>query len=508
MNLKRTLSSKNFFVFNLVLIGIIFGFSLALLSFSCTSPGNIARAQVVAAPQLEIPEDALLMAEGLQSVFNAVAEKVLPSVVEVKTVSVQRRQQQNQPLPGIPWDFFFGPRGERNEGPPGQEREFRSTGLGSGIIIRLVNGVYYVVTNSHVVDGSTEIIIATRDGREYPAELRGNDRRRDLAILSFRSNYSFPLAVLGDSDAVRVGDWAIAIGNPLGVTFSVTRGIVSAVGRTGGPGGNINDFIQTDASINQGNSGGPLVNIRGEVIGINTWIASPGGAGNVGLGFAIPINNAKRPIDELIRAGAVSDGWLGVLLSDPNRETQQALDIPGARGSLIVQVSLNSPADNGGIRVGDFVTHFDGREVRGTNQLIQMVSNTTPGDVVVFTVIRDGQPVNFTIRIEARSDMLAAENSRLWPGLSVTPLTDELRSTLRLSADAEGLYVTQVLPDSPARTMGMQRGDRITAISDVPVSDLISFYRVLREVRDRTDGMLWFSYIRGDSNLESPRFRR
>jgi len=505
MNLSQKLSSKNFFVFNLVLIGIIFGFSLALLSFSCTSPGSIARAQVAAAPTVVIPQEALAMAEALQTVFNAVAEKALPSVVEVRTISVQRRQQ-TQPFHGIPWDFFFGPRGERNDG-PGQEREFRSRGLGSGIIVRLADGMYYVLTNSHVVDGTSEIIIATRDGREYPAEIRGNDRRRDLAILTFRSNMSYPLAELGNSDNVKVGDWAIAIGNPLGeqYAFSVTKGTVSAVGRTGGPAGNINDFIQTDAAINQGNSGGPLVNLRGEVIGINTWIASPTGGGNVGLGFAIPINNAKRTIDELIRAGTVSDGWLGVLLSDLNRDMMLALSLTDLRGSLIVQISLDSPADRGGIRTGDVVTHFDGREVRGTNMLIQMVSNSRPGDTVVFTVIRDGQSMNFTVRIEARSDTVAAENNRLWPGISVVVLSEELRNNLRLDSDAQGLYVINVIAGSPAASMGMQRGDRVTSINDIPVPDLASFYRVLRESTDRE---LWFGFIRGDNNMESIRFRR
>ena len=506
MNLKQKLSSGNFLVFNLVLIGIIFGFSLALLSFSCTTPttGILARAQVTTS-RVEIPQDALAAAEGLQSAFNAVAEKVLPSVVEVKTISVQRRQQ-NQPFNGIPWDFFFGPnRGERNE--QEQEREFRSRGLGSGIIIRMENNIYYVLTNSHVVEGTSEIIIATRDGREYPAEIRGNDRRRDLAILTFRTNDSFPLAALGDSDTVKVGDWAIAMGNPLGeqFAFSVTQGIVSAVGRTGGPGGNINDFIQTDASINQGNSGGPLVNIRGEVIGINTWIASNAGGGSVGLGFAIPINNAKRTVDDIIRTGNVNDGWLGVSLIDPDRAMLQALGLSGRRGTLATQVFRGSPADKGGIRPGDFITHVDGREVRGTNQLTQMVGNARPGDRVAFTLVRDGQSRDFTVQIETRTDTVASENEGLWPGLDVLTLTDELRNNLRLDRDAQGLYVARVIPDSPAAIIGMQRGDRITAINDTPVADLASFYRVLRE---RTDRELWFSFIRGGSNLDSLRFRR
>ena len=261
MNLSRKLSSKNLLVFNLVLIGVIFGFSLAFLSFSCTTPKTryIARAQE---NPIAISEETLAIAEGLQHAFNAVSDKVLPSVVELKTISVRRQNIPN--FNGIPWEFFFGPR-DRGPDSQGQEREYRSQGLGSGIIVRNKDGIYYALTNNHVVDNTTEIRVATKDGKEYPAELVGKDERKDLAMVSFKTTDSYPLAVLGDSDAVRVGDWAIAMGNPLGeqFSFSVTMGIVSALGRTGGPGGNINDFIQTDAPINQGNSGGPLVNIRG-----------------------------------------------------------------------------------------------------------------------------------------------------------------------------------------------------------------------------------------------------
>ena len=505
MDLRRKLSSKGFFVLNLVLIGIIFGFSLAFLSFSCTAPhfGSIARAQATSSP-IEIPKDALAAAEGLQTVFNAVAEKILPSVVEVKTVSVQRRQSQG--FNGIPWDFFFGPRNERNEGQE-REREYRSQNMGSGIIVRQEKDVYYVLTNNHVVDGSSEILVATRDGKEYAAEIRGKDSRRDLAVISFKTTESFPLADLGDSDTVRVGDWAIAMGNPLGeqFAFSVTLGIVSAVGRTGGPGGNINDFIQTDASINQGNSGGPLVNIRGEVIGINTWIASNAGGGSVGLGFAIPVNNAKRVMDEIIKSGSVSDGWLGVSLISPDRDMMQALGLEGRQGALAAQVFLGSPADKGGIRAGDFITHVNKREVRGTNQLTQMVGDIKPGERGVFTVIRDGRTMDFTVQIEARTDAIASENNKLWPGLMVIALNDDARSSLGLAKDAQGLYVIQVIADSPAAIVGIQRGDRITSVNDTPVKDLLSFYKAIRE---KTDKELWFSFIRGDSDLDSLKFKR
>ena len=496
MSLEKKFSSKSFLIFNLVLVGVIFGFSLAFLSFSCSTPGggSIARAQ----SSVTIPHDALAVAEGLQTAFNAVAEKALPSVVEVKTVVVQRRQ--SSPNFDNPWEFFFGPRQD-------QDREFRSQGMGSGIIIRYENGTYYILTNNHVIEDASEIVIAARDGSEYAAEVVGRDARRDLAVVSIRTNDPLITADLGDSDSVKTGDWAIAIGNPLGeqFNFSVTIGIVSAVGRTGGPGGNINDFIQTDASINRGNSGGPLVNIRGEVIGINTWIASNAGGGSVGLGFAIPINNAVRVIDDIISSGSVSDGWLGVSLIDATRDMMEALNLTGNRGALASQVFLGSPAYRGGIRAGDFITRVDNIEIRGMNHLTQTVGNIRPGDQAVFRVIRDGTPMEFTVRVEARTNEVAADSRNLWPGLLVLPLTDEVRSSLNLSNNARGLFVSQIIAETPAQIVGLQRGDLITAVNGVPVPDLPSFYRVIRE---NTNRELWFSFTRGENNLESVRFQR
>jgi Do/DeqQ family serine protease len=496
MNFIQNLSSKKFFIFNLVLIGVIFGFSLAFLSFSCSTPG--ARAQE--SPPVVIPQDALAVAESLQTAFRAVSDKVLPSVVEIITVTVQRQQAQN--FNGIPWEFFFGPRDGEGQG---QEREYRSQGLGSGIVVRQNRGLYYVLTNNHVIDGAEEIKVVAMDGKEYDATLVGKDSRRDLAVISFRTNDYFPLAVLGNSDEVRVGDWSIAMGNPLGQQFSVTMGIVSAIGRTGGPSDNINDFIQTDAPINQGNSGGPLINIRGEIIGINTWIASNNGGGSVGLGFAIPINNAKRSVDELINNGSVSDGWLGVSMVDLDRDTLQTMRLEDKRGAFASQVFLGSPAEKGGIRAGDFITAVDGREVRNSNSLTQMVGNLRPGESAVFSIIRDGVSRDFTVRIETRTDAVTADSKNLWPGLLVVPLTDSVRSTLRLDSNAQGLYVSSVIAETPAYIIGMQRGDRITHINDTPVRDMLTFYKVLRE---NTDRELWFTFIRGDNTLESVRFRR
>jgi Do/DeqQ family serine protease len=498
MNLVKRLSSKSFFVFNLVLLGAIFGFSLAFLSFSCTSPTG-TRAKAEENPRsVVIPQDALSAAENLQTAFRSISDKVLPSVVELKTVSIRRQQVPN--FNGRPWEFFFGTPNEGNG-----EREFRSQGLGSGIIVRKEGGTYYVLTNFHVVGDATEISVALNDGTELPAKLVGKDDRKDLAMVSFSHQEDLPLAVLGDSDTVKVGDWAIAIGNPLGFMSSMTMGIVSAVGRTGGPAGNINDFIQTDTSINQGNSGGALVNIRGEVIGINTWIASSSGGGSVGLGFAIPINNAKRSIDEFIDKGEISYGWLGVSLTDPDRDMAQALNLTGRRGAMVSQLFLGSPAEKGGIQPGDFITSLNGKEVRGMNHLTLMVGDLKPGDRAVFSVVRDGASQDMQVRIEERKNETAAENNKLWPGVYVVPITDVVRDTLKLKAGTEGLYVGQVIAKSPAAVVGLLRQDIITAVNGERIRDLAGFYKIIREKAGKE---LWFEVQRGDSTLETPKYKR
>jgi Do/DeqQ family serine protease len=487
-----------------VLLGALFGFALAFLSFSCNSPTSTKANAQVNSNSVVIPQDALSAAENLQTAFRSISDKVLPSVVELKTVSIRRQQIPN--FNGIPWEFFFGPRnGEPGEG-GGQEREYRSQGLGSGIIVRKDKDKYYVLTNHHVVGDANEISVALNDGTEVSAELVGKDERKDLAMVSFTFSGDLPLAVLGDSEMVKVGDWAIAIGNPLGFMSSMTMGIVSAVGRTGGPAGNINDFIQTDTSINQGKSGGALVNIRGEVIGINTWIASSNNSGgSVGLGFAIPINNAKRSIDEFINKGAISYGWLGVSLSDPDKDTTAALNLNGKKGAMVNQLFLGSPAEKGGIQPGDFITSLNGKEVRGMNHLTLMVGDLKPGEQVNFRVIRDGAERDVNVRIEERKDETAAENNKLWPGVYVVPITDTVRDSLKLKAGTNGLFVGQVIAKSPAAVVGLLRNDIITAVNGEKIKDLAGFYKVMREKAGKE---LWFEVLRGESTLETPKYKR
>ncbi|MDR3357188.1 MAG: Do family serine endopeptidase [Spirochaetaceae bacterium] len=503
MDLQKKLSSKKLLVFNLVLLGAIFGFSFAFLSFTCTSP----QAKLTVKAQgnvVTIPEDALALAESIQSVFRAVADKIVPSVVELKTVSV--RKQETPSFPGIPFEFFFGPQQPGDGG-----REFRSQGLGSGIIVRQENDTYFVLTNNHVVTDSNgnpvdEIRIATGDNRDYPAELVAREQRRDLAMVKFTTKDKYPLAVLGDSDIVDVGDWAIAVGNPLGFESSVTMGIVSAVGRTGGPGDNINDFIQTDASINQGNSGGALVNIRGEVIGINMWIASSTGGGSMGLGFAIPINNAKPIIDDFITKGAVSDGWLGVSLLDVDSETSRDMDMDGRQGALASGIFLDSPAAKAGIQPGDFITAVDGKEIHSSRQLTRIVADLKAGQKHTFTVLRDNDSLDLTVTIAVRDNEVAAENGKLWPGIFVLPLSDKVKKDLQIDDGVKkGLVAIQVIDKSPAAVIGIQRKDVITAVNGETVNDLNTFYRVLREKAGRE---LWFDVSRGEIKLETMKYKR
>jgi Do/DeqQ family serine protease len=503
MNLRKKLSSKNFFVFNLVLIGAIFGFSFAFLSFTCTSPQSKLTVKAEENP-ITIPASALETAERIQTVFRAVADKVVPSVVELKTVSVRKQETPN--FPGIPFEFFFGPRQGGDEG-----REYRSQGLGSGIIVRRNKDVYYVLTNNHVVTDNNgnpvdEIRIAINDNKEYAAELVAREQRRDLAMVKFTSSDEYPLAVLGDSDMVDVGDWAIAVGNPLGFESSVTMGIVSAVGRTGGPGDNINDFIQTDASINQGNSGGALVNIRGEVIGINMWIASSMGGGSMGLGFAIPINNAKSVIDEFINNGAVSDGWLGVSLLDVDTEIAGSMGMDGRQGAFASGVFIGSPAEKGGIQPGDFITAVDGREIRSSRNLTRIVADLKAGKKHVFTVLRDGRSVDLTITIAVRSNEVAAENGKLWPGVFALPINDKNIKDMQLDGKIKkGLVAAQIVDKSPAAATGLAPKDIITAVNGEEVNDLHTFYRILREKAGKE---LWFDISRGGTNLETMKYKR
>ena len=415
----------------------------------------------------------LNVVEALQQSFRDVTGTLLPSVVEV---DITETKTYTNPFGGMtsPFDFFFG-----NPKQP-ETQEFETQGLGSGVIVRHDKGKYYVLTNNHVAGDATKITIKLNDGRHFDGELVGNDARIDIALVSFESkDDSIPVAKLGDSDEVMPGDICLAFGAPLGYSQSVTQGIVSATGRSESSMSSISDYIQTDAAINQGNSGGPLVNIYGEVIGINTWIASSSG-GSVGLGFAIPINNVKAAIDSLIDNGKVVYGWVGVSLIDVNDEYKEELGVGGLTGAFAGEVFTNSPAFKGGLRPGDFIVELNGKKVKDVNQLVREVGNLTAGSTARFGVIRGGKRIDdIKVRVEERGNDTDINNSKMWPGFLAFPISEETRKDLDLDKRVNGVLVTNVQEKSAAAALRLQNGDVITAVNGKKVTNLKEFYNEL-----------------------------
>ena len=414
--------------------------------------------------------------------FRRVAEEVLPVVVEVNTVEVIR---QTVPRFPSPWDFFFGPRQPQQPQQP-EEREFRRPGLGSGVIVRRDGSTVYVLTNNHVVGDAREIGLKLYDGREYEAEIVGKDSRTDLALVRFETRDEVPIARLGDSDSLYVGDWVMAVGNPLGFESTVTAGIVSALGRRPQPGSPIagfTDYIQTDASINPGNSGGALADVYGNIVGINTWIASRSG-GSVGLGFAIPINNARRAIDDFIEQGRIVYGWLGVSIQDVSPQSMpglaEDLGIEAQEGALVINVHRDSPAARGGIRPGDFVTRIDNRTVGDSTEMTRIVGNIAPGRRADFAIIRAGAEMTLSVTLDRRGteDEVAAP-SGMWPGMAIVPLTESMREAREIDEAIEGVLVGSVLQDGPAAIAGIRNGDVVTQVNGSMVRSARDFYQAL-----------------------------
>ncbi len=340
--------------------------------------------------------------QSLQNSFRSISENMLPAVVEV---DVSETKTYKDPFGGFssPWEYFFGsPKSEDEK--KNNQKEYESKGLGSGVIVRKTGNTFYVLTNNHVAGKATKISIKLNDSREFEGKLVGADERLDIALVSFEAkDSSIPVAKLGDSDTVQPGDICLAFGAPLGYSQSVTQGIVSAVGRSETQMSAVSDYIQTDAAINQGNSGGPLVNIYGEVIGINTWIASSSG-GSVGLGFAIPINNIKNSIDSFIKSGKMTYGWVGVSLLEVTKEYKEELGVQAYDGAFAVEVFTNSPAFKGGIKPGDYIIELNGKKVKTVNQLVRDVGSLRVGTTATFKVVRGGKVLPpLTVKVEERA---------------------------------------------------------------------------------------------------------
>jgi serine protease Do len=400
--------------------------------------------------------------------FAPLAAEASPAVVHIKVVSVVKTAQDGAPF-GFPLDPFGdeeGPfRGFRFPTPP-RGGGFNRQGAGSGFVIRK-DGV--VLTNNHVVENAKQLTVTLSDGREFDATVMGRDPKTDLAVLKIDPEGTLPTAQLGDSDDLSVGDWVVAIGNPFGLSNTVTAGIVSAKGRVIGA-GPYDDFIQTDAPINPGNSGGPLLNERGEVVGINTLIFSQSG-GNVGIGFAIPINLAKTLVPELQEHGHVTRAWLGVTIQKLTPDLAQSLGVEPARGALVAEVAQGGPATASGIEPGDVITRYDGKAVDEHAALPMLVAATPVGKTVAVEVVRDGKPRTVEVTVTRQAEDEARderdEHEGTW-GLALRALRPAERAQRDLEP-GEGVLVADVAAESPAAEAGIQAGDVILQVNRQPV---------------------------------------
>ena len=423
--------------------------------------------------------------------FADLAEKLLPSVVNISSTQVVRedRGPQAPQLPeGSPFGDSFREFFNRNQGAPR-----RATSLGSGFIIS-TDGL--VVTNNHVIDGADEITVTLSDDTQHSAELVGRDPKTDLALLRIDADRVLPAVPFGDSTKSRVGDWVVAIGNPFGLGGTVTAGIISARQRdiNQGP---YDSFIQTDASINRGNSGGPMFNMDGEVIGVNTAIFSPTG-GSVGVGFSVPSSIVSRVISQLQQFGQTRRGWLGVRIQTVTDEIAESIGLDGTRGALVSSVTDKGPAEAGGIKAGDVILSFDSKPVDSMRELPRIVAETDIGKSVPVEVWRDERQQTVAIKIgelEEEVPVLASTGPRgnaVEPeeaaiddlGVSVTSITDEMRQQFNLPNELQGVVITAVEPNSAAAEKSLRPGDVIVEVSQEEVKTPGQIAEKIREARD------------------------
>ena len=428
--------------------------------------------------------------------FADLVEKVSPAVVNITTTSTVSTPLGGNPMfpEGSPFgdlfrDFGFpngpgGPGGPEGRGGPMQQQ--RSNALGSGFV---VSAEGLIVTNNHVIDGADEIEVEFFSGKRLPAKVVGKDDKTDIAVLKVESSEPLPFVKFGNSDTARVGDWVLALGNPLGQGFSASTGIVSARNRA--LSGTYDDYIQTDAAINRGNSGGPLFDMNGEVIGVNTAILSPNG-GSIGIGFSMASNVVEKVVQQLEQFGETRRGWLGVKIQPVTQDIADSLGLADAKGAMVTDVPTG-PAADAGMKSGDIIVSFDNGKVEDPRDLVRRVADAPVGEAVQVEVLRNGKPETLSVTLGRRelaegsstSEVTSAtEDATGLLGMTVAPITPEIAAELGVSRDMKGLVVQSVEPTGAAADKGLSAGDVITEVGQQPVETLSDLESRIKEARD------------------------
>ena len=482
MRVDKQFLRENLGGLSLTLVGILtLGLSLMLYQGHHLFPDfALAQGKGLDGPDIDI-------LERQNQAYERIDKAVTPAIVAIQSTQVTKVQQSqfmNDPF----FRQFFG------NIFPQVPREQRERALGSGVI---VSPEGYIVTNNHVVAKATEIEVTLSDKRTFKGKVVGADPSTDVAVIKIDGS-NLPTVPFGNSDQLKVGDTVMAFGNPFGQYFTVTRGSVSALGRTAGGIEELQNFIQTDAAINPGNSGGALVNIHGQVVGINTAILSgnsgPGGeGGSVGIGFAIPSNMAQHVMEDLIKTGKVNRGYLGVQITDLSEDLAKQFKVPDTTGALAEDITAGGPADKAGLKNGDVVRKLNGQIISDASQLTLQVTNLSPATVATLDILRDGQPMTLKVTLGERPTNISSSRpggggvqQGTLRGIEVQNLTASIRDQLGLPANVTGVVISQLDPDSPAAQYGLQEGDVIESINRQPVRNVGDFNHLAGRAKGQT----------------------
>lgn len=493
MKKRNLLNHAWMFVFAGILIGLI-----VAAGFHWTYNSQAEPVAVPASNSASTELQGASVAQQLSDNFAAVAKKVNPSVVTIFTETEIKAQQQ---FSGSPFDQFFGDDffGQFFQNPQPQGN-LKQMGLGSGVIVNS-NGI--ILTNNHVVKDADHIKVKLMDGREFKAKVKGTDQQTDLAVITIDAKDLTPLP-LGDSDKARVGDWVLAIGSPLNpqLEHTVTSGIISAKGRSGVGLTKYEDYIQTDAAINPGNSGGALVNLQGELVGINSAIATQTG-GFMGIGFAVPVNLAKKVMSDIIEKGKVVRGWLGVYIQNITPELAKAMKLKTAKGVIVSKVQKGSPAEKAGLKEEDVILRLNGKEVHNSSELSTWVSSTSPKTTITLEVLRNDKVQTVHVKLGELSPSVQqlasgeATNSRI--GLQVSNITKALAKKYSLPSGLSGVVVTGVKPNTIAADVGVQEGDVIMKVNRRAVNNVEDFNKIMGKTKAGDNVMFYLR--RGEGNF-------